>query len=334
MDPDSPKLTYLLKQREKRIPPPHPAPPLHEVREPGPRFARLRKFFRPWRFIGKLTLIGLPCWVTAGVLAASGWAAGAMSGLIDALGSVAEAGMSGATFMALLPLGILALWAGLLALLDAANLRQQNQMQRDYSEAAAKLGQPDILTPQDMRMHSVREALTMLAHMQHMLDELSRTDRPFSGVLLDSLRESQRLMERSVLELVTTERQIAEWSGRLGEGAGYPVQLQQRRQALLASYPEIIDRCLKATDRALAKEAAAAGETGASVTAATASGGAADLKNAVADLLERCQRAIDKVDATAYDEQEFLRYAAQEADSGTSESSARDVAGPEKQREP
>lgn len=333
MNPDTPKLTYLLRQREKRIAPPSPAPPLHEVREPSPRFARLRKFFRPWRLIGKLTLIGLPCWVTAGVLAAGGWAAGALSGLIDALGSVAEAGMSGAAFMALLPLGVLALWAGILGLLDAAKLPQQQQMQRAFDEATARLGQPDILTPQDMRRQSVREALTMLAHMKHMLDELSRTDRPFSGVLLDSLRESQRLMQRSVLELVTTERQIAEWSGRLGDDAGYPVQLQQRRQALLASYPEIIDRCLKATDQALAKQAIAIGETGTQIATATASGGA-DLKDAVADLLERCQRAIDKVDATDYDEQEFLRYAAQQADSGAAQDTPPPTPEHDKQREP
>ena len=334
MDPDTPKLTYLLKQRERRLPPPKPAPSLREVREPAPRFARLRRFFQPWRLIGKLTVFGLPCWITAGVLAASGWAAGALSGLLSSLTSVAEAGMSGATFMALLPFGLLACWAGILAIVDAAKLPEREKMQRAYDEAAARLGEPDILTPEDMRKHSVREALTMLAHMKHMLDELSRTDRPFSGVLLDSLRESQRLMERSVLELVTTERQIAEWSGRLGDSAGYPVQLQQRRQALLASYPEIIDRCLKATDQALAKEARATGETGAQITAATPSGDAADLKDAVADLLERCQRAIDKVDATDYDEQEFLRYAAQEADAGTSQSPAPRVTDPAKQREP
>lgn len=331
MTPDTPKLTYLLRDRERRIKPPAPVPPLHEVREPGPRFARVRRFFRPWRLIGKLTFIGLPCWVTAGVLAASGWTAGALSGLIESLTSVAEAGMSGAAFMALLPVGILALWAGILAVIDATKLPEQQKMQRDYNDAAARLGQPDILTPQDMRRQSVREALTMLAHMKHMLDELSRTDRPFSGVLLDSLRESQRLMERSVLELVTTERQIAEWSGRLGEGAGYPVQLQQRRQQLLASYPEIIDRCLKATDQALAKQAIATGETGANLAAGASSGG--DLKDAVDDLLARCQRAIDKVDATAYDEQEFLRYAAQEADAGTAQDTSPQTPEHDKQRE-
>lgn len=333
MDPQTPKLTYLVRRDDRRVHPPSPAPPLREVREPAPRFARLRKFCRPWRLIGKLTVFGLPFWITSGVLALGGWAAGALSGLIESLGSVASAGMNAAVFLTLLPVGLIALWAGVLALVGASKLPEQKRMQRAFDEATARLGQPDILTPEDLRKQSVREALTMLAHMEHMLDELSRTDRPFSGVLLDSLRESQRLMERSVLELVTTERQLGEWSTRLGQDAGYPVQLQQRRQALLQSYPEIIDRCLKATDQALAKQAIATGETDAHISTATHSGGA-DLKDAVADLLERCQRAIDRVDATDYDEQEFLRYAAQQADAGQPAAPSIKAADPDKQREP
>lgn len=332
MDHDQPKLTYLLRQGDRRIPPPKPAPPLHEVREPGPRFARLRKFVRPWRLVGKLTVFGLPFWITAGLFAAGGWAAGALSGLIESLGSVAQAGMNTATMLALAPFALLAVWAGILAVVDAGKLPQQRRMALDFKEASQRLGKPDVLTPNDMRQHSVREALTMLAHMKHMLDELSRDDRPFSGVLLDSIRESHRLMERSVLELVTTERQLAEWSGRLGEQAGYAVQLQQRRHALLQSYPEIIDRCLKATDQALAKQARLEGEVGASVGGAGTTGGAADLEQAVSELLERCQRAIDKVDATSYDEQEFLHYAAKQAEGSAADAPA--PPDPDKQREP
>ncbi|MFI4860421.1 MAG: hypothetical protein ACIAXF_07045 [Phycisphaerales bacterium JB063] len=315
MPTDPPKLTYLVRQSDRRIHPPVPAPPIHEVREPLPRFGRLRKFFRPWRLVSKLALFGLPFWLTAGVLAAGGWAAGALSGVIQSLGSVADAGFSAAGTLALLPLGIFALWAGVLAVLDLSNLPKERQAELAYRRASERLGEPDVLTPDDMKRMSVREALTMLAHMRHMLDELSSEKRPFSGVLLDSLRESHRLMEQSVLELVTTERKLAEWAGRLGDDAGYTLQLQQRRQALLASYPEIIDRCLKATDQALAKQARL--DAGAPVQT-TGGGGAADLEQAVSELLERCQRAIDKVDATAYDEQEFLQYAAKQADAETS----------------
>ncbi|XAM01423.1 hypothetical protein OT109_08510 [Phycisphaeraceae bacterium D3-23] len=314
MDSETPKLTYLVRQRDRRIHPPVPAPPIHEVREPLPRFGRLRKFFRPWRLIGKLTIFGLPFWATSAVLAAGGWAAGALSGVFSSLGSVADAGLSAAGTVALLPFGLFALWAGILALLDFSKFPQQRKAELAYQRAAERLGEPDVLTPDDMKRMSVREALTMLAHMRHMLDELSSDKRPFSGVLLDSLRESHGLMERSVLELVSTERKLAEWTGRLGEDAGYTLQLQQRRQALLQSYPEIIDRCLKATDQALAKQARVEGEVGSAVGGASTTGGAADLEHAVAELLERCQRAIDKVDAADYDEQEFLLYAAKEAE--------------------
>ncbi|MEM9415159.1 MAG: hypothetical protein AAGA29_06710 [Planctomycetota bacterium] len=335
MPTDTPKLTYLVRQSDRRIHPPVPAPPINEVREPMPRFGRLRRFFKPWRLISKIAIFGLPFWLTSGVLAAGGWAAGALSGLIESLGPVADAGFGAAGTVALLPIGLFALWAGILAVMDFSKFPKERKAGIAYQLANQRRGESDVLTPDDMKRMSVREALTMLAHMKHMLDELSSDKRPFSGVLLDSLRESYRLMERSVLELVETERKLAEWTGRLGEDAGYTLQLQQRRQALLQSYPEIIDRCLKATDQALAKQAQADGRVGSAVEGADVaggSGGAADLEQAVSELLERCQRAIDKVDATAYDEQEFLQYAAKQADAG-----AQAPAGPvdpEKQREP
>ena len=329
METEIPKLTYLVRQSERRIHPPTPAPPIREVREPMPRFGRLRKFFRPLRLLSKLTLFGLPFWLTSGVLAFGGWAAGALSGLIQPLAAISESGYSAAGVLALLPLGLFALWAGILVVLDVSKFPQERRAELAYQRADERRGEPDVLTPEDMKRMSVREALTMLAHMRHMLDELSNEKRPFSGVLLDSLRESHRLMEQSVLDLVTTERKLAEWSGRLGADAGYTLQLQQRRQALLQSYPEIIDRCLKATDQALAKQARADGEIGSAV--GSAKGGATDLEQAVAELLERCQRAIDRVDATDYDEEEFLLYAAKDAEQKAAATATVDT---QKQREP
>ena len=187
---------------------------------------------------------------------------------------------------------------------------------------ARRAGEPDVLTPQDMRRQSVREALTMLAHMQaHARRAVACRPPVLRRAARFAARESQRLMERSVLELVTTERQIAEWSDPAGRAArATPSSSSSAARPCLESYPEIIDRCLKATDRALAKAGRRLGRDrrGRSPRRRPLRGRGRGRPHAGRRPTSStaARRAIDKVDATGYDEQELLHYAAQEADRG------------------
>lgn len=294
--PEQPdNLTLLIRPGEKLLSS-RGLPQMRRVSDPGPSFARLRKFFRPWRLAVKALLIGLPCWVGAMVVYLGGFLAGLTTGLTP----LAELGMGTAAGLALLPFGILALWAGLLALHDLTDWPANHNRAKAYNEVLARLGEADVITPSDLKSPGIREGLRTLGNFERLLASIENHRDRFSALLRDSLHESSRLIHRSVLDLIETERRLAEWSDRLGKGSAYKAKLQARRDKLVGSYAGILDQCLAATDRALAHRAE----------------DPADLQRSVQTLLDACQRALAEVemDGPAIDEQELLMYAAKARD--------------------
>ncbi len=274
----------------------HGLPMLTWVSEPEPSFRRLKKFFRPWRFVAKLLAVGLPCWFGAVIVAIGGWLAGMVAELAQSAMPLAVTGMSSAMYLMLMPLGILALWAGVVGLYDLADVVRNRSKAKAYERAVARLGEPDILTPDDLRSPRIREGLVTLGQFETLLASVERERKRISSLLRDSLHESRRLVHRSVLDLIQTERNIAEWSGRLGEDSTYRTKLEARRDQLASSYADILNQCLEATDRALSG----------------ADEDPADLKHSVEALLAACTRAMQRVelDGSQIDEEELLMYAA------------------------
>lgn len=272
------------------------APMMPRVSDPGPSFLRLRSFFRPWRLFGKALVIGLPCLAAAGVIGLGGWVSGSASW------------SSTATTLTWLPLGILALWAGLAGVFDLSGFGRHRKKSRAYKDAMARLGAPDILTPADLRSPGIREGLRTLGLFERLLAGVDSEGARVGSLLRDSLYETKRMVFRSVLDLIATERRLMEWSGRLGEDSAYKAKLEARRAKLTASYPGILDECLQAMDQALAKADAEPG----------------DLEQSVQGLLDSCHRALDEVDrdGPAVDEQELLMYAAKARDRAAHEAEA------------
>lgn len=271
-------------------------PMMQEVSDPGPGFPGLRRFFRPWRFMGKVLAVGVPLWVMAGLSAIGGYLAGFVATFAESLMPIAVAGMNTAWYLALLPIGILSLWAGIVGARDLLELGRHRRRARDYAEALERADAPDVLSPRDLQSSGIREGLRTLGSLEKLLASVDRERDGFSSLLRDSLYESKRLVHRSVLDLIETERRLADWSDRLGEASTYKAKLEARRDALAGSYAGILDRCLHATDRALAR----------------ADEDPADLDRSVRELLDSCQRALNEVerDGPAIDEQELLMYAA------------------------
>lgn len=289
------KLTLLIRPGET-LSHSRGLPMMQRVSDPGPSFPRLRRFFRPWRFIGKLLAIGLPCWLFSATVAVGAWFAGALTRFFEGLLPLVSASVDTATVLALLPLGILALWAGVLGLRDLAELGRHRKRADAYADALARLGDEDILTPADLRSPGIREGLVTLGHFEKLLATIDRDADRMSSLLRDAMHESNRLVLKSVLDLIATERRLEEWSGRLGNESSYMAKLIARRERLAGSYAGILDQCLHATDQALAR----------------AEDHTDDLDQSVTRLLDSCQRALVEVerDGPAIDEEELLMYAA------------------------
>ncbi|MFN3166675.1 MAG: hypothetical protein ACE37H_06380 [Phycisphaeraceae bacterium] len=290
MPEDEHNLTLLIRPGEK-LSHSRGLPMMARVSDPGPSFPRLRRFFRPWRLVFKLVAVGIPFWVASMIAAVGGWL-----GDVFASAPSADPLIGTPTILALLPLGILALWAALVGLRDLTELGRHRADDKAYREALARLGDPDILTPRDLKSPGIREGLVTLGHFEQLLASVDRERGRVSALLLVSLHQSRRLVQRSVLDLIQTERRLAEWSARLGDESTYKAKLEQRRDRLAGAYPEILDRCLHAADRALAR----------------ADEDPADLQRSVDGLLDSCQRALAAVerDGPAIDEQELLMHAA------------------------
>lgn len=297
--PEQPgQLTLLIRPGEK---PPKvtDVPALKTVYDPGPVMRRVRTFFRPGRLLGKLILIGLPFWATSAVIVVGGAAAQWVVELFGSASTMTAAGLSTAATVALIPLILLGIWAGIAAALDLRDLGKVRRMRRAYDTALSRADEPDVLSPGDLHRPAVRESLRALKHMDGLLDALARDGSPVSGVIRDGLEQSHALVRRSVLDLIATERRLAEWSAKLGPSSSYTAQLADRRQALLAAYPGILDQCLHATDHGLAK---------------ASTDDPAELDRKVQQLLDRCRNALSQLEmpGPAIDEDELLLYAARE----------------------
>ena len=269
---------------------------INQVSDPGPSFPRLRKFFRPWRLIGKVLLVGIPCWILAGLSAVGGIAANYIGQFFESVLPLAVAGMDGALYLSLLPLGILALWAGVIGARELLRSGRHRERAKAYADALARENEPDVLTPGDLRKPGVVEGLRTLGSMEKLLATVDREGGRLSSLLRDSLYESKRLLHQSILDLIQTERRLAQWSDRLGNDSAYRTKLIARRDSIVGSYAGILDRCLEATDQTLAK----------------ADEDPARLDASVEQLLTSCQRALAQAehDGPAIDEQELLMYAA------------------------
>jgi hypothetical protein len=288
-------LTLLIRPGEK-TPSVQGLPMMARVSDPGPSFPRLRKFFRPWRLVFKLVVVGVPCWIASAIAAVGGWLGDLFTSSPFYSAPVSDPAIGAPTILALLPLGILGLWAAYVGVRDLTELGRNRADDKAYRQALARLGDPHIITPHDLKSPGIREGLVTLGHFEQLLASVDRERGRVSSLLLDSLHQSRRLVQKSVLDLIQTERRLAEWTGRLGDESTYKAKLENRRERLAGSYPEILDQCLHAADRALAR----------------ADEDPADLQRSVDGLLDSCQRALAEVerDGPAIDEQELLMYAA------------------------
>lgn len=311
MPPNPDHLTLLLRDGEK-TPSYAGMPMMAKVSDPGKPFPRLRRFFSPWRLLGKVVLVGVPLWGAA--MVAEGISL--VGRLLNLSGSGAT-GLSTGAVLALSPLVILGLWAAYVGVLDLMALGRHRRRARAYDDAVARLGDADILTPADLRSSGIREGLAMLGHFEKLLASVDRERGRVSELLRESLHESRRLMHRSVLDLIATERRLAEWSRRLGDASTYRAKLEDRREQLVGSYPGILDQCLHATDHALAQ----------------ADEDPADLERSVDQLLDSCQRALAavEVDGPVIDEQELLMYAAKAREAEQRAGEQDDSADPERE---
>ncbi|MEM1354372.1 MAG: hypothetical protein AAGH88_05760 [Planctomycetota bacterium] len=291
------QLTLLLRPDEKMPRTAH-VPVMGVAKDPGPVMRRVRRFFRPWRLVGKALLVGTPFWLTAAVVTVGGAAAQWVVELFGSSSTMAAAGLGTAGVLSLIPLALLSVWAGLVVGLDLRELGRVRRERRGYDAALARANEPDVLSPADLRRSGVREALKALAHMDGLLASLARDGSPVSGVIRDGIEQSHAMVRRSVLDLIATERRIDEWLGKLGPTSDYVVKLVNRRKALLAGYPGILDQCLLATDHGLSQTGEDPG----------------DLQRDVEQLLDRCRRALAQLDQLqpAVDEQELLLYAARQ----------------------
>ncbi|MEO0474973.1 MAG: hypothetical protein AAF085_03235 [Planctomycetota bacterium] len=284
---------------------------IQPVSDPGPSFPRLRKFFRPWRLVGKVLAVGVPCWIISVLAAVSGFAAGWLSQFLELIAPFANASMNAAAYFGLLPLGILALWAGFVAIGDALKHAKHRKQAKAYADAVSRKDEPDVLAPLDLRKPGVLEGLRALGSMEKLLITVDREGDRLSSLLRDSLYEAKRLLHRSVLDLIQTERRLAQWTERLGAESSYRAKLIARRDSIVGSYAGILDRCLEATDQALAN----------------ATDDSAQLDRSVEQLLTSCQRALAQAeqDGPAIDEQELLMYAAKAREASESSASKADT---------